>query len=152
MPHYHAKIWLHVLFSTKHRNLLIHPEIEQSIYKNIADELGLLGCANRIINGMPDHIHSLFLLNLRNPLSRVIQQMKGSTSHWINELRLSEEKFAWQTGYAAFSVSESKLDVIHDYILHQKKHHEYLSFEEEQDYLLKLHNLPPAHPTVKTVG
>jgi putative transposase len=54
---------------------------------------------------MPDHIHALFLLNPQKSISEVIKQIKGSSSHFVNHQNLIDEKFAWQTGYAAYSVS-----------------------------------------------
>ena len=82
------------------------------------------GCPVRIINGMPDHVHSLFLLNPQKAITDIFKQVKGSTSHWINEQNLIKEKFSWQTGYAAYSVSESVLEKVFQYIANQKQHHQ----------------------------
>jgi len=141
MPHYYAKIWIHLVYATKRREISIDPEIEQQVYQNIDHELHLLGCGLKIINGMPDHLHVLFLNNPRHALSAIVQQLKGSTSRWINDQKLCADHFSWQTGYAAFSVSESKLDVVYNYILNQKSHHQTMSFEEELDQLRVWHNL-----------
>ena len=67
------------------------------------------GCFIKAIGGIEDHIHLLFLLNQNICLADLVKQIKGASSHWINQLNLSSEKFAWQTGYGAFSVSESQL-------------------------------------------
>ena len=139
MPHYHAKIWVHLITATKNRSLLIDPSSEQEIYGNMWQELLLLGCPTDVINGMPDHVHSLFLLNPKHALSSVIQQVKGSTSHWINDKKLLAGYFAWQTGYAAYSVSESRLETVRRYILNQKEHHKNLTLAEESNWLSKLH-------------
>lgn len=61
---------------------------------------------------MPDHIHCLFLLNPQKSISEVIKQIKGSSSHYINQNNLIADKFAWQTGYAAYSISESVVDKV----------------------------------------
>ena len=87
-----------------------------------------LGCLVRIINGMQDHVHLLFLLNPQKALTDVLKQVKGNTSHWINEQDLIKEKFAWQNGYAAYSVSESQLGKVYNYILNQKQHHKMKTF------------------------
>ena len=55
------------------------------------------GCPVRVINGMPDHLHCLFLLNPQKSIAEIIKQVKGSTSHWVNEQDLIKEKFSWQT-------------------------------------------------------
>src|SRR4051812_43847737 len=107
MPHSYNKIWIHAIWSTKERIPLIHHGIEQKLYQFLSDQLRELGCPVRIINGMPDHIHCLFLLSPQKSIADVIKQIKGSSSHYINQGNLIKEKFAWQTGYAAYSVSES---------------------------------------------
>lgn len=78
------------------------------------------GCPVRIINGMPDHVHSLFRLNRQMSVADVIKYVKGGSSHSINQEDLIINKFSWQTGYAAFSVSESILEKVYWYIYNQK--------------------------------
>jgi REP element-mobilizing transposase RayT len=63
MPHSYNKIWIHAIWATKERTPLIHQNMEQKVYQFISEQLREQGCPVRIINGMPDHIHSLFLLN-----------------------------------------------------------------------------------------
>ena len=60
-----------------------------------------------------------FLLNAQKSIADVIKQIKGSASHWVNEQNLIPEKFAWQTGYGAYSVSESQLEKVFQYIKNQ---------------------------------
>jgi len=88
---------------------------------------------------MPDHIHCLFLLNPEKSIAEVIKQIKGSSSHFINQYNLIADKFAWQTGYAAFSVSESGVKSVSDYITHQKEHHQKKTFQQEIEEFLKLY-------------
>ncbi len=88
---------------------------------------------------MSDHVHCLFLLNGQKSISEVIKQVKGSTSHSINEQNIILEKFTWQTGYAAYSVSESQLEKVYAYILNQKEHHKKKNFIQEYDEFIKLH-------------
>ena len=99
------------------------------------------GCPVRIINGMPDHVHSLFLLNPKKAIADIIKQVKGSSSHEINQQNITKEKFTWQTGYAAYSVSESVLEKVFHYIRNQKKHHEKITFQKEYENLISLHGL-----------
>ncbi len=110
MPHSFIKIWIHAVWATKERQPMNHKSVENNIYQFISEELRALGCPVRIINGMPDHIHCLFLLSRQKSIAEVIKQIKGSNSHFINQANLISEKFSWQTGYAAFSVSESIVD------------------------------------------
>jgi REP element-mobilizing transposase RayT len=90
---------------------------------------------------MPDHIHCLFLLNPQKSVAEVLKQIKGSSSHYINQSNLIAEKFAWQTGYAAYSVSESVVERVYQYIKNQKQHHQNKTFQQEYDEFLKLYSL-----------
>jgi len=90
---------------------------------------------------MPDHIHCLFLLNPQKSISDIIKQIKGSTSHHINQNNLCSNKFSWQTGYAAYSISESIVDKVYHYIINQKEHHKLKSFQEEYDAFIKVYKL-----------
>ena len=141
MPHSFNKIWIHAIWATKERMPLIYPTIEKKIHQYISEQLIEQGCPVRIINDMPDHIHCLFLLNPQKSISEVIKQIKGSSSHFINQNNLIAEKFAWQTGYAAYSVSESGVNQVFEYIKSQKQHHTKKTFDKEYDEFLKLYGL-----------
>lgn len=122
---------------------LIGSRIEELVYTHIKEQLIELGCPVRIINGMPDHIHLLFLLNPQKAITDVLKQVKGNTSHWVNEQDLIKEKFAWQTGYAVYSVSESQVEIVYNYILNQKQHHKKTTFTEEYEKFMRLHGVNP---------
>jgi putative transposase len=141
MPHSFNKIWIHAIWATKDRAPLIHANVEQKIHDFLSAQLREQGCPVRIINGMPDHIHCLFLLNPQKSIADVIKQIKGSSSHYINQDNLIADKFAWQTGYAAYSVSESVVEKVFNYIKTQKTHHQKKSFQQEYDEFLKLYGL-----------
>jgi putative transposase len=141
MSHSFNKIWIHAIWATKDRLPLIHPMIEIKFHQFIAEQLREQGCPVRIINGMPDHIHCLFLLSPQKSIAEVIKQIKGSSSHFMNQNHLIAEKFAWQTGYAAYSVSESVVDKVFQYIKNQKQHHTKKTFQQEYDEFVKLYGL-----------
>ena len=123
----------------------MHQKIEQKVYKFISEQLRELGCPVRIVNGMPDHIHCLFLLNRQKSIAEVIKQIKGSSSHFINHNNLIAEKFSWQTGYAAYSVSESVVNKVFQYIDNQKRHHQKKTYGQEHDEFLTLYGLNDQH-------
>ena len=143
MPHSYNRIWIHAIWSTKERESLIDHSIEKDVYQFMSEQLRDLGCPVRIINGMPDHIHCLFLLSPQKSIAEVIKQIKGSSSHYINQNDLIHLKFAWQTGYAAYSVSESVVDRVYQYIKNQKQHHAKKTFLHEYDEFIKLYGLNP---------
>jgi len=97
--------------------------MEEKIFQYIREQLQDMGCQVSIINGMPDHIHCLFLLSREISIAEAIKQIKGSSSHFINQIQLFPQKFTWQSGYGVFSVSESALPIVHAYIKNQKIRH-----------------------------
>lgn len=141
MSHSFNKIWIHAIWATKERMPLIDQSIENKVYNYIAEQLREQGCPVRIINGMPDHIHCLFLLNPKKSIAEVIKQIKGSSSHYLNQSNLIADKFAWQTGYAAYSVSESAVNKVFQYIINQKQHHTKKTFKQEYDEFIELYGL-----------
>ena len=141
MSHSYNKIWIHAIWATKERTPLINSVAEHKVHQYIAEQLREFGCPVRIINGMSDHIHCLFLLNPQKSMAEVIKQIKGSSSHYINQNNLIAEKFSWQTGYAAYSVSESVVEKVFTYIKNQKIHHQKKSFNQEYEEFLKLNKL-----------
>jgi len=141
MSHSFNRIWIHAIWSTKERQPIILPSIENNVFDYMRIQFNELNCPARTINGMPDHVHCLFLLDPRIAVANIIKQVKGSSSHWINEQNLIREKFAWQTGYAAYSVSESSVEKVFVYIENQKQHHQKKTFLQEYDEFIKLHGL-----------
>jgi REP element-mobilizing transposase RayT len=131
MLHSYNRIWIRAIWSTKERKPSISTSIEQKVYQFISEQCREKGRLVRIVNGMPDHIHVLFLLNPRLSISELIKQIKGSSSHFINKNNFISEKFTWQTGYALFSVSESVVERVYRYIRNQKQHHHKKSFQQE---------------------
>ena len=141
MSHSFNKIWIHAIWATKERFQLLHQNSEQKVHSFITEQLRELGCPARIINGMPDHIHCLFLLNPQKSVADVIKQIKGSSSHYINDHNIIPDKFSWQTGYAAYSVSESVVEKVFQYIKTQKEHHQKKTYQQEYEEFLKLYGL-----------
>lgn len=141
MSHSFGKIWIHAIWSTKERAPLIDPGKEHVIYDLMKDEFLDQGCRVQIINGMADHVHALFLLNLKKAVSDIIKQVKGSSSHEINRQNVIKYKFSWQTGFAAYSVSESSYGKVFQYIKNQKQHHRKTTFQKEYENFILLHGL-----------
>lgn len=139
MSHSINKIWIHAIWATKDRISLINDSIERNVYQFISEQFIELGCQVRIINGMPDHIHCLFLLSSQKSIAEVMNQIKGSSSHYINQNDMIADKFSWQTGYAAYSISESGVEKVFQYIKNQKSHHQRKTFQQEYDEFLNLY-------------
>ena len=146
MSHSLTKIWIHLIFGTKERFPLINQSFEQQLYNHIKNLLEKdFDCIVDIINGTADHIHVLFLHNQNYSLADIVKNIKGNSSHWVNQSKFLKTKFAWQTGYGAFSVSESMINEVRQYIGNQKEHHRKISFTEKyksfaEKYGLRIEN------------
>jgi REP element-mobilizing transposase RayT len=100
-----------------------------------------LSCPPVLINSMEDHVHILFDLARTVTVSQAAEDVKKSSSKWLKTQGVEFSLFAWQAGYGAFAVSESKVSVVRDYIASQKEHHRQLSFQDEYRTLLKRHGV-----------
>ena len=138
MSHSLNKIWIHGIFSVKEREKLLKHEFSKDIYDHIEERLETdFDCKVRIINGVEDHIHILFLLSPNFCVKDIFKNIKGESSHWINQSNFLQQKFSWQIGYGAFSVSESTVKKVEIYIKNQKEHHKRISYLEEVELFVK---------------
>lgn len=132
MSHSMVKIWIHIVFGTKERQPMIKSSFENDLYNHIKILLEEdFDCEVKIINGTADHIHLLLLQNQKYSISEIVKNIKGNSSHWINQSGFMSIKFSWQTGYGAFSISESMEETVERYIENQKEHHKKITFAEE---------------------
>ncbi|HVA01711.1 MAG TPA: transposase [Terriglobia bacterium] len=88
-------------------------------------------------NSMPDHVHMLLCLPPSVAVSDALRIVKTNSSRWVHQTWSQHRGFAWQTGYGAFSVSQSNAATMVKYIREQEKHHRHLSFQEEFITFLK---------------
>jgi len=128
MPQSLVKIIVHIVFSTKNRENLIHPDIETELYKYISGIISNNGSKLIIADGTSNHSHFLTSIG-RNDLSELIGDMKRSSSVWMKKNGLNG--FYWQKGYGAFSVSESQVPAVVKYIREQKIRHAKQDFRDE---------------------
>ncbi len=141
MSHSKVKIWIHGILGVKNRENLIIVDIEKQIHEQIKKQFVDVGCYVKEINGTANHVHVLFLLNPQKTISDIFKQVKGAVSYEINSKDLTKGKFLLQVGYGAFSVSESKVDEIKNYIKKQKQHHKKMTFNEEYEKFIKLYGV-----------
>ena len=99
------------------------------------------GCETLIVNGVEDHVHSLFGLSRTSSLASVVKEIKRTSSGWVKELSPQLSKFYWQGGYGAFSVSQSKLEEVIRYIEDQEEHHRQVTFQDEYRAVLKAYGI-----------
>lgn len=116
-------VYEHIVFSTKHREKLIHPEIAPELHTYMGGSINGQGCQSLIVGGTTNHVHMLLRKKSTLTSPDLIKEIKRSSSEWVNNKIKSHHKFHWQDGYGAFSVSYWDLEKIRSYILNQDTHH-----------------------------
>lgn len=137
MPQSLSNILLHLVFGTKNREPLILPELESELYAYIAAIHRNMACPLLKIGGTENHLHILCRLERIVTVSKLLEEVKKSSSKWIKgkDERLAD--FAWQAGYGVFSIGMSNVEALGNYIARQKTHHREVSFQDEYRALLK---------------
>ena len=137
MANTYTQIHIQFVFAVKHRDGLIHTSFKDELYQYIS---GIIKNNNHkllAINGMPDHVHVLVGMRPTQSVSDLLQDIKGSSSKWINDKKFLRVRFEWQEGYGAFSYAKSEVNSVIRYIQNQEEHHRTKSFKEEYLMLLK---------------
>ena len=137
---YH-KIWIHVVWSTKNRVPIMKTEQRRKIIHHLQQKSREFGYLLDELNRSEEHLHGLVQLYPTQSLSTIMNALKGECSNWINAQDMFKMKFAWQRGYGAFSVSESQLKKVRNYIRGQEEHHRKKSYGEELAQLTELRGL-----------
>ncbi len=138
MANTYTQIHLQFVFAVKYRNGLIHASFKEELYKYISGIIKENNHKLLAINGMPDHLHIFIGMRPSQSISDLLQDIKGSSSKWINEKKFLKVKFEWQEGYGAFSYSKSHVNNVISYIQNQENHHKKETFREEYLKFLKV--------------
>lgn len=126
-----VRIWVHLVFSTKNRAPFLHAAIRQKVFQHIKQNAEKKDIYLDSVNGWSDHAHCLISLNKNLSMSKTAQLIKGESSIWINQNKLTSDKFIWQDDYWAVSVSERHVQAVRNYIFNQEVHHQKASFADE---------------------
>lgn len=140
MPQSLAQIYIHLVFSTKHRERTIPGDLQFRLHAYLAGAMNSIDCPAVQIGGMPDHVHLLFRLSRTVALSDAVKTAKVESSKWMKD-EGGVQDFAWQAGYGAFSVSASDVDEVTAYIINQPHHHRVRTFQDEFRRLLERYEL-----------
>jgi REP element-mobilizing transposase RayT len=141
MSHTYTSSLFHCTFSTKGRRQSITSALQERLWAylgGIAREHQVKALA---VGGTTDHVHLLLALPSSLAIAKVMQLVKGSSSRWIHETFPSQERFAWQEGYGAFSIGVSQTAWTIAYIDSQAEHHRKRSFQEEYLLFLQRHGI-----------
>jgi REP element-mobilizing transposase RayT len=137
----YTSLTYHIVFSTKYRKLTISETLAEELYSYIGGIIrGEKGHLVEI-GGIEDHIHILAGFKPTIAVSEMMQRIKGNSSKWVNDERKTKERFEWQSGYGAFTVSQSQIPTVRRYIQRQREHHKMVTFQDEFLAMLQRHNI-----------
>jgi REP element-mobilizing transposase RayT len=141
MSHSFTSLLTHITFSTESRRPCISPGLKPELFAYMGGIIHETGGKPILINGPADHVHVVAVLSATVALSDFMRVLKTNSSRWVHDSHSDQAGFGWQTGYGAFSVSESNRKSVIDYVAGQEAHHKRMSFQEEFLALLKKHEL-----------
>ena len=133
----YIKVYVHFIWSTKYRKPLLTKNIRFDIFKHIRENAKMKNIYLDFINGYIDHVHCLVSLNDSMSIGKIAQLLKGESSHWINQNKLTKSKFEWQDEYMAIGICDDKIQIVRDYIARQEEHHNKVAFSYEYVQFLK---------------
>lgn len=139
MAHTYTDLLVHIIFSTKDRAPSLDTELRRDTHAYIGGIVREMKAKAVAVGGIADHVHVLTWLPPTISTSDALRIIKTNSSGWLRGK--GNETFAWQPGYAAFSVSRSNLSAVADYIERQEEHHRKMTFQEEYVLFLKRHGV-----------
>ena len=142
MANTYTRIYIHTVFAVENRMSLIKENWREELHKYITGIVQKNKHKLIAINSVSDHIHIFIGMKPIQSISDLLQDIKESSSKWINKRKLVVGKFNWQAGYGAFSYSHSQIDSVVKYIQNQQQHHRKKTFREEYIEFLKKYDVP----------
>jgi REP element-mobilizing transposase RayT len=140
MPQSLSNLIVHIAFSTKSRlPFLRDPARRDAMHRHLGEVSNRLQCPSIIVGGTEDHVHVLARQSRTICPADWIRELKRVTSTWIKEFDTRSAEFQWQNGYGAFSVSQSNVDPVREYVRTQEEHHREFDFKTEFRALLERH-------------
>jgi REP element-mobilizing transposase RayT len=141
VPQTYTCLHYHLVFSTKHREPTVTPEIRPRLWEYLGGTVRGLGGIPILVGGTADHVHLLVTLRQQPALADFVRDLKAGSSGWVHDTFPSEGGFWWQAGYGAFTVSHSAVDAVKAYIAGQEEHHRTRTFQDEFRDLLTRHGI-----------
>ena len=131
MPQSHVVLYCHIVFATKGREHVLVGDVGTRLHGYTAGIINNVRCLPIAVGGFTDHMHMLVQVNPKVTVPVMVGKIKANTSRWIHETFPSMKDFAWQDGYAAFSISKTHVNAVAAYIQRQEEHHRGQSHDEE---------------------
>lgn len=137
-----ARVWLHVVFSTKDRRAFLqHDGLRDEMCRMPGYHVNEIGCHALRAGAWIDHVHVVCGLSRTVTIAALVEHVKVETSKWAKNSTHGSSLFSWQSGYGAFSVSQSNLPAVVDYVENQSSHHARRTFQDEFRELCRRHEL-----------
>lgn len=136
----YLSLHFHVVFSTKNRAPSLAEEWRNRLHSYMSGTLSGIGAFPQNTGGWIDHVHLLFGMKATHNLADVVRELKKASTAWVRE-EVGVNAFAWQEGYAAFTVGWREREVVRAYIDNQEEHHRGRTHQEEVIALLKEHGV-----------
>ena len=142
MPQSLVQIYVHIVYSTKHRQpFLIDVAFRDRIHAYLAGICKNLDSPALLVGGVEDHVHLLCRLSKSIAMADLIRDLKRDSSKWIKTEQPPLGDFHWQKGYGAFSISPGHVEPLKTYIANQVEHHRSVSFQDEFRELCKKYEI-----------
>jgi len=141
MPQSLSQLYVHLIFSTKHREPMLLSPAREDIHAYLAAVLNNHDSPALKLGGMSDHVHALFRLSKNLALAKIVEEVKTSSSNWLKTQGRGLENFHGQSGYGAFSLSAADVEEVGEYLAQQETHHRVVSFQEELRKLFNAHGI-----------
>ena len=136
-----VKNYVHLIFSTKHRQPLILPSVEAELHSYLGGACRRLECPVIKVGSHFDHVHILCMLSKKMTITSLLEELKSSSSKWMKSKGRVYQTFYWQNGYGGFSVGALEIDNLIAYIANQHDHHRKVSFQDEFREFLKRYQI-----------
>lgn len=137
MSNTYSQVYIHIVFAMKGRENLISESFREEVQKYISGIISNLKQKLYALYCMPDHVHILVSIKPDCKISDLVRDIKANSSRFISEKHWLKQKFQWQEGYGAFTYSNSQLERVVNYIIHQPDYHKRKTFREEYEEILE---------------
>jgi len=141
MAHTYDAVYEHAVFSSKSHRPFLDKSNTSIVFSFLAGALRNMDCHCLIVGGHEDHVHMLYRKPPTLRTKDMIEELKRQSSLWLRDHNFVERNFHWQSGFGAFSISNSEVDSLSSYIGNQTDHHREATWEQEYRDLLEKHGV-----------
>jgi putative transposase len=142
MPQSLSAVYIHLVFSTKERRPFLRDKsTRDALHAYLGGISKQIDCPTLLVGGVEDHVHLLARFGRSITQAEWVKELKRVSNLWLKERGRDYADFEWQGGYADFSVSQSKLPDVREYIGGQEEHHRKIGFQDELRALLRKHEV-----------